>query len=744
MKCGIITLIGPDNESAYQVCSASIQLATQTSLGPFSSVEAIQVFDSERNINIEKGKEIGLTKALSLGCDWVFFLEPTDIMFVDAFKSVSQLVNEYDAIWGLVCEAPDPSLREARVVPNQMPQSTRLEDILIASPNLPLKTAFFMKVGVGSVHKSLFGSGKENDFYYRLWQQYKCIKCGSILFIKIRSDSSKESRTLDTSLVIPMIVGKSGLDLKTCGREIDSHELIERERGLLFTVGTLVNDLEEYELMLQSFAVKGFSSLNSEFIYIDNCKRNKMDAFEGLNRIINSAKGKYIILCHQDVRLHADNIDNLIVRLEQLGEIDHKWAIAGNAGGGLEGVKSQRISDPHGLDRSIGTFPVRVSSLDENFIIIRKDNRVPLSNNISGFHFYGTDICIIAEILGYSSYVIDFHLLHLSGGNLDTTFFDARKSFERKWSEAIRPRTIQTSCTIIDIEPPCEIEPKWMQSASEIGRQIFQIFYDEKTQGMIAPEFTPLDNMENLRPDWFEFHVIRKALKKMEMREDCFYGFLSPNFHQKTGMSPSEVINMIKAVPKHVEVVLLTSKAHDLVLHRNLFLQGDLCHPGLLSACEHFFEFIGTPMNLKTLVTSLNNSVASNYIIAKPRFWRKWLTLADRFFDYVEEKKHPSNINFESASPYRGLYDTQLKVFIQERLATFLLVTEKFETYVPSHFKKFKLYDDETRVGLRFLENLKDAFIQTGNTHYIDEYHFVLNGGGVEFDCKTQEEARET
>ena len=156
MKCGIITLVGPDHGSAYRVCSASIQLAMQTSLGPFSSIESIPIFDPECNLTIAEGKGVGLQKALELGCDWVFFLDPTDVIFVDVFQSVSQFVNEFDAIWGMVCEASEASLSDVRIVPNQVPESTRLEDILIASPNLPIKTAFFMKTSFRSIYQNYF------------------------------------------------------------------------------------------------------------------------------------------------------------------------------------------------------------------------------------------------------------------------------------------------------------------------------------------------------------------------------------------------------------------------------------------------------------------------------------------------------------------------------------------------------------------------------------------------------------
>ncbi len=57
-------------------------------------------------------------------------------------------------------------------------------------------------------------------------------------------------------------------------------------------------------------------------------------------------------------------------------------------------------------------LPIRVGSLDENFIVVKRQANLALSHDMSGFHLYGTDLCIIADILGRTSYVVDFHLCH--------------------------------------------------------------------------------------------------------------------------------------------------------------------------------------------------------------------------------------------------------------------------------------------------------------------------------------------
>lgn len=215
-----------------------------------------------------------------------------------------------------------------------------------------------------------------------------------------------------------------------------------------FTVGTLVTDPDQYRALTASFQDAGFDPDDTEFLFVDNTSADQTDAFAGLNQILNAAQGEYVILCHQDVRL-IDDRAVLETRLAALNDVDPDWAVAGNAGGTGPGRLAIRITDPHGRDRRLGPFPARVSSLDENFIVVRRSARIGFSRDLAGFHFYGADICLSADVMGYAAYVIDFHLDHLSPGRKDQTFARMQGAFRRKWSRALRPRWLQTTCSLV-------------------------------------------------------------------------------------------------------------------------------------------------------------------------------------------------------------------------------------------------------------------------------------------------------
>ena len=241
--------------------------------------------------------------------------------------------------------------------------------------------------------------------------------------------------------------------------EIDS---VETSHGPDFSICTLVTDQRQYAEMLASFEKAGFSGDRCEFIYIDNSNGNKYDAYDGLNQFLQLAKGKYIILCHQDLLLHDDGIGRLDQIIAEMDALDEHWAVLGNAGGIVPGKRAIRITDPfYGENARVGSFPARVVGLDENFMLVKRAANLALSRDIGGFHLYGTDLCVIADVLGYSAYAVDFHLHHVCGEVLKNvgrkavetpmSFNSIRERFIKKYQRAFRSRWLQTTCTIVHI-----------------------------------------------------------------------------------------------------------------------------------------------------------------------------------------------------------------------------------------------------------------------------------------------------
>lgn len=240
----------------------------------------------------------------------------------------------------------------------------------------------------------------------------------------------------------PLVVAADSLPIPDFAVSVTAREDDKRPR---FSICTLVTNGSEYAGMVESFVSHGFTPADCEFLYIDNSESNRFDAFGGYNVFLSEARGDFIVLCHQDIVLLDDGRAELEQRLDELTARDPRWAVCGNAGGVSFTRVAVRITDRYGGDQSFGSFPSPASALDENFIVVRRDANLALSQDLSGFHFYGADLCIVADFLGRSAWVIDFHLRHNGVGTTGATFYALRKDVARKYQRALRPRWVVTT-----------------------------------------------------------------------------------------------------------------------------------------------------------------------------------------------------------------------------------------------------------------------------------------------------------
>jgi hypothetical protein len=215
----------------------------------------------------------------------------------------------------------------------------------------------------------------------------------------------------------------------------------EKEYPSQFCICTIVTNMEEYGLMKQSFENAGFLH-DCEYLVADNSTGNIFDGYNAIRRFLQESMATYTIIVHQDVRCQ-DSIEKLLECLNDLNKKDKNWALCGNAGGAGYNNIIYHINN-NGVRKTEG-LPKRVFSLDENFLVVKTGKQLAISSDIEGFHYYGTDLCIIADFLGYNTYVIPFMVEHLSKGNL-TDLFLKKPFFLKQYGNKLRNRFMQTSC----------------------------------------------------------------------------------------------------------------------------------------------------------------------------------------------------------------------------------------------------------------------------------------------------------
>jgi hypothetical protein len=234
----------------------------------------------------------------------------------------------------------------------------------------------------------------------------------------------------------------------------------DQTEGPDFTICTLLRSPDKYDRLLASFARLGFSDANSQFLAADNRSENRFDGYSWQKALLAQAQGRFVVFCHDDIELLDQGHAALLAALEALDQTQPGWLLAGVAGGRYRPGKHHRpflrmhISDPFGDDRRMGTVPGRVETLDECFILMRRARPVIGSYDLGGFHFYGPDLCLQAEVLGGSAHVIDFHLRHHGGGTKDKAFLEARSRFIRKYAPLFPGRFLHCTTGVVQLVAP--------------------------------------------------------------------------------------------------------------------------------------------------------------------------------------------------------------------------------------------------------------------------------------------------
>jgi hypothetical protein len=253
---------------------------------------------------------------------------------------------------------------------------------------------------------------------------------------------------------------------------------------------------------------------------------------------------------------------------------------------------------------------------------------------------------------------------------------------------------------------------------------IYQILNHFTRREELDPGFEVLDNSSNPRPDWFEYWPIREFLRSETLDEDAYYGFLSPKFRLKTGLSSAAVREFILAGGGAADVVLFSPSIHNSAYYINVFEHGDAEHPGLKEVARRLFERLGLACDLDALVSDSRNTVHSNYFIAKPRYWRAWLAINEPLFAIAETPDDPLGAALRAPTQYRGALNVQMKIFVMERVATWLLMTDRsFAARVHDPFvARSRIY----KLPLALVcDALKIAFATQGRTQYRDVFLLV-------------------
>jgi hypothetical protein len=199
-----------------------------------------------------------------------------------------------------------------------------------------------------------------------------------------------------------------------------------KRKSPIFSIVTLVNNKEQYTNFLNDLKKQTFKG-KFEIVALPNFNNEYASASEALNIGKDLSEGKYVIYCHQDLRVPDYWLKKMSLIINTIDDTSLGFI-------GMAGVSY--LDDPRQLDGAIYLSNTNVNNiknsdvyknmlgdkfevqtLDELCIIGKRDSKYRFDEtNFNHYHWYGADICMQAIIDGKKNYAINSDCFHLSDG----------------------------------------------------------------------------------------------------------------------------------------------------------------------------------------------------------------------------------------------------------------------------------------------------------------------------------------
>jgi hypothetical protein len=124
------------------------------------------------------------------------------------------------------------------------------------------------------------------------------------------------------------------------------------------------------------------------------------------------------------------------------------------------------------------------------------------------------------------------------------------------------------------------------------GVTINQIYYLPSQLPLLDPAFTPYDNTANENREFAEYHIFEKEYNAGKIANDALTGYVSWKFGDKTRLQGSQFLKFIAANPGY-DVYFINPFPMQMKFFKNLWLQGEFYHPGILELSQRIFERAG-------------------------------------------------------------------------------------------------------------------------------------------------------
>lgn len=252
---------------------------------------------------------------------------------------------------------------------------------------------------------------------------------------------------------------------------------------------------------------------------------------------------------------------------------------------------------------------------------------------------------------------------------------------------------------------------------------VYSISYSRDLKNSLDPGFGIIGDENNPRPEWYEYWHIRKFLASNSMEEGKFYGFFSPKFQEKTGLSSADVYLFLEQ-NKERDVVLFSPFLDQIALFLNIIEQANFAHPELVPIFREVCDLYFPEIDPLLMVNSSEDTVFCNFFVAKPEFWARWYKICEDIFQLTENCSNSLGEALAGVTRYKNT-TTSLRTFVIERIATLILFSDA-RWRVASHStyscEVGKMSVAKSTALLLALDALKTRYVATNATEFLSAY----------------------
>ncbi|NJD25015.1 MAG: hypothetical protein FIB06_06380 [Betaproteobacteria bacterium] len=225
------------------------------------------------------------------------------------------------------------------------------------------------------------------------------------------------------------------------------------------------------------------------------------------------------------------------------------------------------------------------------------------------------------------------------------------------------------------------------------------IHYDAQTMASIPDGFKGLPNTHPSRPDIFEIEPIVRHLTESDIIDNDFYGFLSPRFFEKTGLTASDVTGISQQELSKFDIASFSPGPLYLSDFLNPVTHAEKMHGDFTMRFKHFVSSIDKNNSLKCeefveARVPQRFFLLSHYILARGSFWKTWAKYISLFIE-AEASNQKLKLLLDSPCQYpgrSGIYT--YTIFILERLAGLIAFSRELKIYEACFLKRC-LFDFE-------------------------------------------------